>query len=95
MTKIYLEVTPKAHNAPLWKAMLKVKHYILNNQRWVVGMGSNLRTFEDIWVPGMAQLKNHLHQFVFMIAGLLDTYWPHGWTTFQPCVRYATHQRRQ
>lgn len=45
------------HTLKLWKAVLKSKEIVLENERWVIGDGQSLRAFDDHWVPGVGILR--------------------------------------
>lgn len=51
---------PRASDSPLWKAMLKVKDIIIDNQHWVIGNGTQVQALDDEWVPGVGRLRQHL-----------------------------------
>lgn len=41
--------------------MLKFENIILTQLKWVVGEGSKIRTFHDVWVSVVGQLINYIH----------------------------------
>lgn len=51
------EVNVKPTDSTVWKQMIKHMHIVILNRGWVLGDGANIKTLEDIWVPGLGHLK--------------------------------------
>ena len=66
LTQKYLRQTSfvacvaRPSDSMIWKAMLKARHTIIDNQRWVIGNGQEVCALDDHWVPNMGILRSQL-----------------------------------
>lgn len=56
----FRDVEARPQDTILWRGILRQKATILDNQRWVVGNGTQIRALDDIWVAPYGPLREHL-----------------------------------
>lgn len=68
---------PRPQDSFLWRGILCQKATILDNQRWVVGNGSQIRALDDVWVPPFGPLRELLVHGTGLLS-LLQTLGKHS-----------------
>ena len=65
-----------------WKSILKARELVKRGLKWRIGNGSQVRIFQDAWLPGSRQgkalslaLESHANAMVSSLINHVDRYW--------------------